>query len=149
MQLPYFNGLGGFTADGREYAIYLGPDAVTPLPWINVMANPSFGSLVSESGSGCTWYGNSQSNRLTPWNNDPVTDASGEACFVRDEESGRFWSAAPGPSRGTGTYVARHGFGYSVFEHRQDGIATEGAAEKLARGEPPPVEMKAWMMPRS
>jgi cellobiose phosphorylase len=54
-----------------------------------------------------------------------LTDASGEACFVRDDESGQFWSAAPMPSRGTGTYVARHGFGYSVFEHREDGIVTE------------------------
>ena len=61
-------------ADGREYAIYLGPNACTPVPWINVMANPVFGALVSEAGSGYCWYGNSQSNRLTPWNNDPVSD---------------------------------------------------------------------------
>src|SRR3972149_10312325 len=75
LDLPYFNGLGGFTADGREYAIYLGPNVSTPLPWINVMANPVFGALVSESGSGCCWYGNSQLNRLTPWNNDPISYA--------------------------------------------------------------------------
>src|ERR1019366_10001124 len=71
LELPYFNGIGGFTADGREYAIYLGPNVSTPLPWINVMANPVFGALVSEAGSGCCWYGDSQSNRLTPWSNDP------------------------------------------------------------------------------
>src|SRR5205085_2828393 len=65
LELPYFNGLGGFTRDGREYAIYLAPKAFTPVPWINVIANPVFGCLVSESGSGCTWYGNSQANRLT------------------------------------------------------------------------------------
>ena len=74
LELPYFNGLGGFTADGREYAIYLAPDTRTPAPWINVMANAGFGTLVSESGLGFTWYGNSQQNRLTPWTNDPVSN---------------------------------------------------------------------------
>ena len=52
MELPYFNGLGGFTPDGREYAIYLGPGTHTPAPWVNVIANPTFGTLVSETGCG-------------------------------------------------------------------------------------------------
>ena len=77
MELAYFNGLGGFTLDGKEYAIYLGPNTQTPAPWVNIMANPNFGTLVSESGSGFTWYGNSQSHRLTPWFNDPVSDPAG------------------------------------------------------------------------
>ena len=81
LELPYFNGVGGFTPDGREYAIYLGPNALTPAPWINVMANPVFGAFMSEAGSGCCWYGNSQSNRLTPWNNDPVSDPAAEAIY--------------------------------------------------------------------
>ncbi|HLH72513.1 MAG TPA: glucoamylase family protein, partial [Chloroflexota bacterium] len=97
LELPYFNGLGGFTPDGREYAIYLGPGMVTPAPWVNVMANPSFGALVSESGTGFTWYGNSQSNRLLPWSNDPVVDPSGDAIYIRDEESGRFWTPTSSP----------------------------------------------------
>ena len=74
MELPYFNSLGGFTPDGREYAIYLGPNTHTPAPWVNVIANPTFGTLISETGSGFTWYGNSQRNRLTQWSNDPVMD---------------------------------------------------------------------------
>jgi cyclic beta-1,2-glucan synthetase len=122
LQLPYFNGIGGFTADGREYAIYLGPKIVTPLPWINVMANHSFGSLVSESGSGCTWYGNSQSNRLTPWNNDPISDPSCDAIYIRDEESGTFWSPTPLPVRELDAYRARHGQGYTEFEHNSHAI---------------------------
>jgi len=122
LQLPYFNGLGGFTSDGREYAIYLGPNAVTPLPWINVMANPSFGSLVSESGSGCTWSGNSQSNRLTPWNNDLISDASCDAIYIRDEESGTFWTPTPLPVRELDAYRARHGQGYTEFEHNSHAV---------------------------
>ena len=122
LELPYFNGLGGFTADGREYAIYLGPNAFTPLPWINVMANPVFGALVSESGSGCCWYGNSQSNRLTPWNNDPISDASGEAIYIRDEDSGVFWTPTPLPVRELDAYRARHGQGYTEFEHNSHAL---------------------------
>jgi len=117
LELPYFNGLGGFTTDGREYAIYLGPHTFTPLPWINVMANPVFGSIVSESGSGCSWYGDSQSNRLTPWNNDPISDASSEAIYIRDEDSGVFWTPTPLPVRELDAYRARHGQGYTEFEH--------------------------------
>ena len=74
LELPYFNGLGGFTPDGREYAIYLTPGGRTPAPWVNVIAHATFGAMVSESGLGCTWAGNSQSNRLTPWHNDPTSD---------------------------------------------------------------------------
>src|SRR5665213_789254 len=64
LELPYFNGLGGFTPDGHEYAVYLGPNVTTPAPWVNVMANAGFGTMVSESGLGFTWFGNSQANRL-------------------------------------------------------------------------------------
>ena len=95
MELPYFNSLGGFTPDGREYAIYLGPDTHTPAPWVNVIANPTFGTLVSETGAGFTWYGNSQRNRLTPWSNDPVMDPPSEAMYIRDEETGRLLDADP------------------------------------------------------
>lgn len=122
LELPYFNGFGGFTGDGREYAIYLGPNAVTPLPWVNVMANPAFGALVSESGSGCCWYGNSQSNRLTPWNNDPVSDPASEAIYIRDEDSGVFWSPTPLPIRELDAYRARHGQGYTEFEHNSHAL---------------------------
>jgi cyclic beta-1,2-glucan synthetase len=122
LELPYFNGLGGFTRDGREYAIYLGPNALTPLPWINVIANPVFGTLVSESGSGCCWYGNSQSNRLTPWSNDPISDPSTDAIYIRDEDSGAFWTPTPLPVRELDAYRARHGQGYTEFEHNSHAL---------------------------
>jgi cyclic beta-1,2-glucan synthetase len=125
MQLPYFNSLGGFTPDGREYAIYLAPDANTPAPWINVLANPQFGCMVSETGSGCTWFGNSQRNRLTGWSNDPVLDPPSEAVYIRDEETGVFWTPTASPIREETPYRARHGTGYTVFEHNSNGIEQE------------------------
>jgi len=122
MELPYFNSLGGFTSDGREYAIYLGPGTHAPAPWVNVFANPSFGALVSESGSGPTWYGNSQRNRLTDWSNDPVLDPPSEAIYIRDQETGAFWTPTARPIRERGAYRARHGAGYTVFEHNSHAI---------------------------
>ena len=119
------NGIGGFTPDGREYVITTTPERTTPAPWVNILANPEFGSVISESGQAYTWSENAHEFRLTPWHNDPVSDVSGEAFYLRDEESGRFWSPTPLPRRGTTPYVSRHGFGYSVFEHTDGGIQSE------------------------
>ncbi|OFZ84215.1 MAG: cyclic beta 1-2 glucan synthetase [Betaproteobacteria bacterium RBG_16_66_20] len=119
------NGLGGFTPDGREYVITTTPGQATPAPWVNVLANPHFGCVISDSGAAYTWHQNAHEFRLTPWHNDSVGDASGEAYYLRDEESGHYWSPSALPCRGTGAYVSRHGFGYSVFEHSEDGIETE------------------------
>ena len=116
------NGLGGFSRDGREYVIHLQPGQHTPHPWVNVIANPQFGFLVSEAGSGPTWAGNSGENRLTPWRNDPVTDMPGEALYLRDEETGLVWSPTPMPAGAETTHVIRHGAGYSIFESQSHGL---------------------------
>ena len=117
-----FNGLGGFSADGREYVISTSDAARTPAPWVNVIANANFGTVLSESGQAYTWAENAHEFRLTPWANDPVSDGGGEAFYLRDDDSGRFWSPTPLPRRGQGEYLTRHGFGYSVFEHAEAGI---------------------------
>jgi cellobiose phosphorylase len=123
--LLFYNGLGGFTPDGCEYVITTAHGQVTPAPWVNVLANPHFGTVISENGMAYTWSENAHEFRLTPWGSDPVSDASGEAFYLRDEESGHFWSPTPLPSRGATPYVSRHGFGYSCFEHTEDGIGSE------------------------
>jgi cyclic beta-1,2-glucan synthetase len=166
--LLFANGLGGFSADGREYVLFLGEGAgllagptpserlppprpgafpaQTPAPWINVVANPSLGFLVSESGSGYTWAGNSQTNRLTPWSNDPVADPPGEVLYLRDEDTGDFWTPTPlpcGAASASGiladkrpaslsatqsplpAFTCRHGQGYTIFEHHSHGLAQE------------------------
>ncbi|MES2128409.1 MAG: glucoamylase family protein [Pseudomonadota bacterium] len=119
------NGLGGFTPDGREYVIRTSAGQRTPAPWANVLANPNFGSVVSESGAAYTWSENAHEFRLTPWENDPVCDLGGEAFYIRDDETGAFWSPCPLPARGEGDYLTRHGFGYSVFQHGEQGVYTE------------------------
>ena len=124
-----FNGYGGFTPAGDEYVVRLpwlgGALRRPPLPWINVVSNERCGFIVSETGAGYTWARNSQANRLTPWYNDPVTDAHGEACYLRDEASGEFWSPLPGPRPAPVDYEARHGFGYSRFSCRHDDLDQE------------------------
>ena len=123
--LTLFNGIGGFSPDGCEYVVAPGAGKVTPAPWVNVLANPRFGTIVSESSLGYTWSENAHLLRLTPWHNDPVSEPSGEAIYLRDEETGHFWSPTSSPCAGSGPYVTRHGFGYSVFEHTEDGIRSE------------------------
>ncbi|HUP81664.1 MAG TPA: glucoamylase family protein, partial [Pirellula sp.] len=123
--LEFENGMGGFSRDGREYVITLKPGIATPAPWVNVIANAKIGTVISETGNAYTWVENSHEFRLTTWNNDPVSDTAGEAIYLRDEETGKFWSPSPSPARGGKTYVARHGFGYSIFDYTEDGITTE------------------------
>ena len=120
-ELELFNGFGGFTDGGREYSIRTTGDvALPPAPWTNVVAHERFGFACTESGPGYTWSHNSHDNRLTPWRNDPVSDPPGEAVFIRDEDSGAFWSATPLPAGGDRRYVTRHGQGYSTYEHARD-----------------------------
>jgi len=123
--LIFQNGIGGFTPDGREYVITTVKDRPTPAPWVNVLANSGFGTVISENGGAYTWAENSHEYRLTPWHNDPVSDSSGETMYIRDEETGHFWSPTPLTDSESNIYVCRHGFGYSVFEHNEGGIVTE------------------------
>jgi cyclic beta-1,2-glucan synthetase len=120
-----FNGLGGFTEEGREYVVELGPRMRTPAPWANVIANETFGTVVTECGLGFTWNGNSQTNRLTPWQNDPVSDPQSEVIYVRDEQTARLFSPTPLPLRDSSPYRIRHGQGYTRYEHNREGIAQE------------------------
>jgi len=121
-ELLYFNGLGGFSPDGSEYVIRLRKGQNTPAPWVNVIANPEFGFMVSESGSGYTWYSNSRENKLTPWSNDVVSDNPGEVLYIGDGDTGQQWTVSSLPIREEEPYTIRHGFGYSVFEHTSHGI---------------------------
>ncbi|MBN1422853.1 MAG: hypothetical protein JXP34_29015 [Planctomycetes bacterium] len=125
-EIEFFNGLGGFAAGGREYVTILGEGQWTPAPWINVVANPWFGFQVSAEGGGYTWSINSRENQITPWSNDPVGDRPGEVIYLRDEDSGALWCPTALPIREeAGAYIARHGQGYSRFEHASQGISLE------------------------
>jgi len=127
--LALFNGYGGYGKDGREYVIAPPAGVRTPAPWANVIANPDFGTVISESGAAYTWAENAHEWRLTPWYNDPVSDPSGEMFYLRDEETGVAWTPTGGTANPDGTPgragVARHGFGYSTFEQNNQGIRSE------------------------
>src|SRR5439155_14450747 len=117
---------GGFTPEGREYVIRLDSGRKhTPAPWINVVANSVCGFLISESGAGPTWVGNSQANRLTPWNNDPVADPPGEVVYLRDEATGEVWTPTPRPLGGSAGTLVRHGQGYTIYQQERGGLAQE------------------------
>ncbi|HEX9800555.1 MAG TPA: glucoamylase family protein [Thermoanaerobaculia bacterium] len=122
------NGLGGFSRDGREYVVVLDGARETPLPWVNVLANSRFGSVVTTSGAAHSWAENSREHRLTPFAIDPVSDPTSEAIVLRDEESGALWGATPGPVRRTRRsprWLVRHAAGVSRFARTADGIAQE------------------------
>jgi len=144
LDLEFDNGFGGFGLEGREYCVVVRSEPLAPLtpngwlqsragyapllppaPWINVISNPFIGCLVSEAGAGYTWAGNSQTNRLTPWRNDPVSDAPGEALYVRDEETGEYWSPTPLPVVTATPTLVRHGQGYTLFERKTHGLEHE------------------------
>jgi cyclic beta-1,2-glucan synthetase len=158
--LVFNNGLGGFTPDGREYCVLVqgsrppdsdrnGPSGhhqraaasphlrLPPAPWVNVVANPNFGFVASEAGSGFTWAVNSQSNRLTPWSNDPVSDPPGEVVYLRDEDTGEVWSPTPLPVPSWQPTLVRHGQGYTVYERN-----THGLTHKLTLFVPPQDPVK-------
>ena len=124
--LEFFNGLGGFAAEGREYVTTLDASQSTPAPWINVIANARFGCQMAVEGGGYTWSVNSRENQLTAWSNDPVTDRAGEVLYVRDEETGDLWGPTVAPVRdNTAPYLVRHGQGYSRYEHTAHEIALD------------------------
>ncbi len=117
--LLFDNGLGGFTPDGREYVTVLDPGWPTPAPWTNVVANEEFGFHATAEGAGYTWWRNSRDNQLTPWRNDPVIAPVSEALYVRDDATGRVVTPTASPID-AGRHIARHGFGYTWYEHESD-----------------------------
>ena len=125
-EMHFFNGLGGFSRDGRQYLIHLTKSKATPLPWINVVANSKeFGFLISESGSSYTWSANSRENRLTPWNNDQVSDAPSEVIYIQDKITKQLWSPTPALKNQDLDYLVTHGQGFTAFDHINYEIETK------------------------
>jgi len=120
--IEYHNGFGGFTDGGHAYTIMTSADTTLPAPWANVLANATFGSLVTERGGGFSWAGNSQQFRLTPWQNEPLTDSPEELIYVHDLETNRAWAPQPG-YHGSGQARVTHAAGRTVFEGEYDGLS--------------------------
>ncbi len=124
-ELLFFNGSGGFSPNGKEYRIILKNGNHLPAPWINVIANPQFGCLVSELGTGYTWWRNSREFKLTSWSNDPVLDPPSEMCYLRDEDRGDLWSATASTKSSDHAYIVNHGRGFTRVHHERYGIEHE------------------------
>lgn len=107
---------GYFSADGREYII---TNPHTPRPWVNVISNGNYGLVISQVNGGFSWLENSNLNRLTRWHQDLVMDNWGKFIYLRDEESGEYWSPTlqPVPVK-LENYTCRHGIGYSYISSR-------------------------------
>lgn len=120
--LLFDNGLGGFSADGREYVIHLEPQDRTPAPWVNILANDVFGSVLTEAGGGFSWAVNSGENRISPWTNDAVTDEPSETLYLRDEETAQIWNPTPGPNGREAACQIRHGAGYTDWRKISHGL---------------------------
>ncbi|HLD50569.1 MAG TPA: glycosyl transferase family 36, partial [bacterium] len=114
---------GYFTADGREFVITR-PD--TPRPWVNVISNGDYGLIESQTGAGFSWRDNSNLSRITRWDQDLIRDHWGKFIYLRDQDSGQFWSGTWKPCRpGFDFFEVRHGQGYSVLTSRLHGITFE------------------------
>lgn len=121
----FFNGFGGFADDGKEYWILLDGENRPPAPWINVIANKDFGFTISESGAGYTWALNSRENKITSWSNDTVLDSCPETIYIRDDITGKIITPVSLGRKDKGAYAVKHGFGYSIFEHQEDGLSQQ------------------------
>ncbi len=115
-ELKFFNGLGGFDAGGKEYVTLLKKGDATPLPWSHILTNERFGTLLTETGGGYTWCGNSRENKLTQWYNDPLRDPKGEMLLLTDEDDGATWAITPGRLQYEAECAVHYGFGYASYE---------------------------------
>ena len=120
--LLFDNSLGGFSADTGDYIIHLDNARVTPTPWCNVLANETFGTIVSEAGLGFTWCVNSGEHRLTPWSNDPVLNPQTEALYLRDEETADIWTPTPLPAGGDEPCQIQHHAGATTWLRNGEGL---------------------------
>ena len=116
---------GKFINNGKTYQIKTNQNCVTPTPWSNIIANPDFGTMITDSGSGYTWAGNSRENRITNWSNDPVTDPVSEAFYIKDTDTQNYWSPTPKPVFNNKEYITEHSIGTSSFMTENDEVKSE------------------------
>ena len=124
-ELKYYNEYGGFSENGLEYKIKIGKDNKLPTAWSMILANPKFGTLVTQNIGGFTWHKNSRLNRLSAWNNEPVLDIPSEIIYLKDKENGKKWSLSNNLNDiQTNSYIT-YGLGFVNFKNIYNGIYQE------------------------
>ena len=123
--LLYYNEYGGFSEDGKEYLITVNKEKRLPTVWCNILANEKFGTVVTDSMGGYTWYKNSRLNRVTAWENNACYDIPSEAIFIKNLENNKTWSLGLNPKPDDNNYNIINGFGYTKYIHKSQGIEQE------------------------
>lgn len=123
--LKYYNEFGGFSEDGKEYIIKMTKNTKPPVVWSHVLANPNFGTVITNNNSGYTWYKNSRINRISNWSNETILDTPSEIIYIKDEDYGNVWSLCPNINQDDEEYYMTFGFGYSKFTTMRMGLLQE------------------------
>ena len=110
--LKYYNDFGGFTENGLEYKIKINKENKLPTVWSNILANPNFGTVITQNLGGYTWCDNSRLNRISAWSNSPNTDIPSEIIYIKDENTGEYWSLSENITKSDQEYYLTYGFGY-------------------------------------
>ncbi len=138
--LKYFNEYGGFSQDGTEYNIRINKEEKLPTVWSHILTNENFGTLVTESMGGYTWYKNCRLNRITSWQNEPVIDPPSEIIYLQDRENKKTWSLGLGPCPDENDYYITYGFGYAKYRHESKGL-TQKLEEFIPMDDPVKVQI--------
>jgi cellobiose phosphorylase len=112
---------GYFDDASREYVI---TQPNTPLPWINYLGSEAYFGLISNTAGGYSFYKDARLRRLTRYryNNAPL-DMGGRYLYLRDNQTGRYWSPTWMPTRTPlDEYECRHGQGYTIITSKLNGI---------------------------
>jgi cellobiose phosphorylase len=112
---------GNFDDSRREYVITR-PD--TPLPWINYLGSEEYFGLISNTAGGYSFYRDARLRRLTRYRyNDVPLDSGGRYIYLRDDDSGAYWSPTWQPVQvPLQDYSCRHGLGYTTIASTFAGI---------------------------
>ncbi len=129
---------GEFQKDGSEFVINT---AHTPRPWSHILSNPEYGTLVTNSGAGYSWYKNAQQNRLTPYLPDMVTDETRKVIYIKDLDSGELFSPTFNPMKRDDSDTIRYGMGYAVFSKEREDVLSE-----LTVFVPQDAPVEVWML---
>ncbi len=121
-KLKYYNEYGGFSEDGREYKIRVNKKEKLPTVWSMCLANPNFGTIVTQNMGGYTFSKNSRLNRLTAWSNNSLIDVPSEIIYLVEDKTKKAWSLGFSPMPDDNNYYVTYGFGYAKYEHSNLGI---------------------------
>lgn len=133
-EAPY----GEFQKDGMEFVVNT---AHTPRPWSHILSNPEYGTLITNSGAGYSWFENAQQYRMTPYMPDMVRDEARKVIYIKDIDSGELLSPTFNPLKRQDSDSIRYGMGYAVFSTEHGTIDSE-----LTVFVPQTEPVEVWML---